>query len=260
MRSRRRQFSMQWFALLSVLLHVLALLAVNLLPTPAGGPHPPQEKSSIRVFFPDTDKVGESLNAEVSSEIPSPGQKSDGSKTYMMPASEVSSVPEEERVSEPSTVQVSEVPKPPDPRPPTSISPQSTPPISHSHPAISERRNDTARKRTPAIQPQVRPLVQKQPQADQLARLPEPVERLLPNASGEDHQRDPSLGRDPQPPGSAQTWLFGRIPLLSGNDLDKYAKLPSSERGRSSRPLSGVDTVISLNTKDIRYLSYFAHI
>jgi TonB family protein len=47
---------------------------------------------------------------------------------------------------------------------------------------------------------------------------------------------------------------------LSGDDLEKYAKLPSSAYGRSSRPLSGLDTVIPLTTKDVRYLAYFAHI
>ena len=46
----------------------------------------------------------------------------------------------------------------------------------------------------------------------------------------------------------------GRIPLLSGEDLDKYAMLRSSDQPGS--PGNG----ISLDTREIKYLSYFAHI
>jgi hypothetical protein len=252
---------MRWCMLLSALLHVLALLAVNLLLTPAVGPQLTQDKPSIRVFFSDTDQADESLRAEISSEIPNPGKKSDRSQTYVGPKSEASFVPKGERISEPPTVQVSEVPTPPDPHPPTSaITPQATPPLSHRRPAISGRRNDTVPKRTPAIHPRVPPPVQEQPEPAHMARRPEPAERMAPNSPDEDHHRDLSSGRAPSHPKSAQTWGFGRIPLLSGDDLDKYAKLPSSEPGRSFRPLSGLDTVISLNTKAIRYVSYFAHL
>lgn len=51
-----------------------------------------------------------------------------------------------------------------------------------------------------------------------------------------------------------QQTIHGRIPLLSGDDLEKYARVRSSEQ-RSS---GGQD--VSLNTREIKYLSYFAHI
>jgi protein TonB len=47
---------------------------------------------------------------------------------------------------------------------------------------------------------------------------------------------------------------LGRIPLLSGEDLEKYAQVRSSDQQSSSG--GGV----SLDTKEIKYLSYFAHI
>lgn len=48
--------------------------------------------------------------------------------------------------------------------------------------------------------------------------------------------------------------LHGRIPLLRGDDLEKYAQMRSSEQR------SGGGHDISLNTREIKYLSYFAHI
>jgi hypothetical protein len=44
------------------------------------------------------------------------------------------------------------------------------------------------------------------------------------------------------------------------NDLNQYAKRRSATQDRRSSPLRGLNTVISLKTKDIQYLSYFAHI
>jgi hypothetical protein len=95
---------------------------------------------------------------------------------------------------------------------------------------------------------------------DRFARLLEPAEHMLPKAPGKAHQRDPSSDRVPRQSGSTRTWLSTRILLLSGTPLNKYAKFPSLEMGRSSRPHRRLNTVISLNAKDIRYLSCFPHI
>jgi hypothetical protein len=117
MRSRRGEVRLRWPVLVSALLHLLAVLGLNLLPTPTGGPRLQQETSSIRVSFPSN------------SETPRPEQKSDGAQTDLMPDSEVGFGPDGERAFEPSIAQVSEASKPPDPRPPTSITPQPTPSI-----------------------------------------------------------------------------------------------------------------------------------
>ena len=55
-------------------------------------------------------------------------------------------------------------------------------------------------------------------------------------------------------PGQAALPRFGRIPLLSGEDLEKYAQVRSSDQNSSS------GAAISLDTKELKYLSYFAHI
>jgi protein TonB len=47
---------------------------------------------------------------------------------------------------------------------------------------------------------------------------------------------------------------FGRIPLLSGEDLEKYAQV------RSTNPQGSSGDAVSLDTKELKYLSYFAHI
>jgi periplasmic protein TonB len=47
---------------------------------------------------------------------------------------------------------------------------------------------------------------------------------------------------------------LGRVPLLSGEDLEKYAQVRTSDQQSSS------NGAVSLDTKELKYLSYFAHI
>jgi protein TonB len=49
------------------------------------------------------------------------------------------------------------------------------------------------------------------------------------------------------------------LPLLSPEDLEKYAQLPARWRPTTTA-LHGVDTAISLTTTDVRYVAYFAHL
>jgi protein TonB len=58
------------------------------------------------------------------------------------------------------------------------------------------------------------------------------------------------------PPQSEWTGLprLGRVPLLSGEDLEKYAQVRNSDQQTSS------GGAVSLDTKELKYLSYFAHI
>ena len=46
--------------------------------------------------------------------------------------------------------------------------------------------------------------------------------------------------------------------MLSSEDLSKYAQLPAGQP--TPRPLHGVDTAISLNTTNVKYLAYFTHL
>jgi TonB family protein len=90
--------------------------------------------------------------------------------------------------------------------------------------------------------------------------VPDPTARVRQESPEKDHRPGLSPGQTSILAGSAQNRRFDRVPLLNDDDLDKYAQLSSSEQGRLSRPLDGLDAVISLNTKDVRYLSYFAHV
>jgi protein TonB len=47
---------------------------------------------------------------------------------------------------------------------------------------------------------------------------------------------------------------LGRIPLLSGDDLEKYAQARSGDQRASA------GDSVSLDTKEVKYMSYFAHI
>jgi hypothetical protein len=101
MRSRPLELRVRWCVLLSALLHILAMLALNILLTPADGPHPPGEPPAIRVFLAQTNQADESLLAMASPEIANPGETSDGSKTYAVRASESSFAPKESVSSNP---------------------------------------------------------------------------------------------------------------------------------------------------------------
>jgi protein TonB len=87
-----------------------------------------------------------------------------------------------------------------------------------------------------------------------MAKLPEASERTPPRPPPKPtpHAR-PALEAPPQPERKTLPQL-GRIPLLSGEDLEKYAQV------RSSDPQSASNGAISLDTKELKYLSYFAHI
>ena len=90
----------------------------------------------------------------------------------------------------------------------------------------------------------------KEPEVNHLSRLPVPPARELRDSPDTGHQSDLLARRNSIQEDARLHGRFGRIPILSGNDLDKYATLPHSEQGRSLRPLNGVDAAISLNTRD----------
>jgi TonB family protein len=88
---------------------------------------------------------------------------------------------------------------------------------------------------------------------ERVARLPGPSERTprKPLLDGAPQVRSSLEGVSPE---ASQPQLFGRIPLLNGDDLEKYAQVRTSDvRGSSGN-------AVSLDTKEIKYLSYFAQI
>jgi hypothetical protein len=90
--------------LVSAALHILAVLALNLLLAPGGGPHVPQERPYIHVSFSYSDQGDESLTDKAPPEMPGPGPMSDGLERDLAPAIEAHNAPERARVFEPSQI------------------------------------------------------------------------------------------------------------------------------------------------------------
>jgi periplasmic protein TonB len=251
---------LRWSIMLSAALHVLAVVALNFLLVPANVADGPEENQFIRVLFSPTDTSHESLQADDSREMPQPGQRSDDLRPFLARESEPNFPLEGERISEPTPVQISELPKAPDPRPPMDSPEVTTPSAGKKRPIPTRSRSDSAFPSTPMNQAQSPPSPQGAPDGRQVARLPSSSQPMPQDLSDADHVRDVPSKQKPLQPGLNQHSFFGRVPILTGDDLDKYAMLPSSDQSRNSRQLRGVDTVISLNTRDIKYLAYFAHI
>jgi periplasmic protein TonB len=164
-------------------------------------------------------------------------------------------------------------------RPPIRGAPKHTPEVATKRPSSSPRRPETAK----AAPPKLEGPPAEQPEPKRLAKLPEPAERTPPRLSQERTpagQPEPKrLAKPPEPAehtsprplpeeipsprpfvdspsglGQAALPRFGRIPLLSGDDLEKYAQVRSSDQQAASG--GGV----SLDTRELKYLSYFAHI
>jgi hypothetical protein len=260
MRSQVRTSRLRWSILLSVALHVLAVIALNSVLVPADVANAPEEHRSIRVFFPPAGTSSEFLQADVSPAMPQPGQRSDDLRPFLAQESEPNFPLEGERISESIPIQVSELPKPPDPRPPIDPPEVSAPSVGKKGQVPTGRRSDSAFPSTPVNRPQSPPSPQRAPEGKQVARWPSLSEPIPQDSSDTDHVRDVSSKQKTLQSGFNQDSFFGRVPLLTGDDLDKYAMLSSSDRHRNPKQLSGVDTVISLNTKDIKYLAYFSHI
>jgi protein TonB len=260
LRSQSQPFHIRWAVLASVLLHILAGGMLNILLSPAHSPVPPQESRPIGVYFAEVDDAHESLHGAVSSETESPAQMPKAVDTYLPPAPEGHVYSESQDIPEPTALQVSEIPKPPDARPPSVTSPSSIPPVVEKHPAARGHRKEPPPKTTPPTQQQLSSHLQKRPEVEPLAQLPKPAKQTPTDVLDQDGAANNPSERPPTGTMSGLDWRSGTIPLLSESDLDKYAHLIPSETERRAKLLSGLDTVISLNTKDIRYLSYFAHL
>jgi periplasmic protein TonB len=304
-RSYMRRSRTGWFLALSLLLHLLVVVALNL-PLLIWDELRPEQKAQkqtpIRVSFAPPKNTEEpekpEVFAETSSRAQTPvGPAADEAKDTdtvlpeaQQPASEpmrppIAQVPVDPHPSEkvagvepipPSMAQIREEPQPEaqpapaEPIPPSThqvqeepqpqVSPP-TPPVDPSPhpdapakpPAPSPRRQQTA-KATPQSPPKPERKSPEPPEPKRVAKLPKPVDPTPPQAMQEPMPQARSTAESSPP---SEPWTLprlGRVPLLSGEDLEKYAQVRTSDQHSAS------GGAVSLDTKELKYLSYFAHI
>jgi periplasmic protein TonB len=287
-RSHMPQSRTGWFFLLSVMLHLLVVVALSLPLRPWEMLHrePKDEKREpIQVSLVRPENTEEPEKPQAFAETSSRAQTPEGPKDDVSKANRTI-LPREERppaeASPPTTAQVPEQPQPQVMPPPIQAPPKHTPEAPPKRPPSSPRRQETTKstpqslpksQRTPAEQPEPkrmaklpeaaeppppRPLQEwtpaERPEPKRLAKLPEPGESLPERPLQEYTPSARPFANSPSEPPPKALPRLGRIPLLSGEDLEKYAQVRSSDQQSSSG--GGV----SLDTKEIKYLSYFAHI
>ena len=287
-RSYSPQSRTGWFLLLSVMLHLLVIVALSLPLRPWELlPREPKEekREPIQVSLVRPENTEEPEKPQVFAETSSRAQTPEGPKDDVSRAKRTI-LPKEERppadASPPPTPQVPEQPQSQVVPPPIQATPERTPEAPPKRPPSSPRRQETT-KPTTQVPPKPQRPPAEPPEPKRLAKVPEPAE---PTPSRPVQERTPAerpeprrLAKLPEPaeatPGrppqeyapSARPFAnslsepeqravprLGRISLLSGEDLEKYAQVRSSDQQSSSG--GGV----SLDTKEIKYLSYFAHI
>jgi protein TonB len=131
------------------------------------------------------------------------------------------------------------------------VIPKPAPETTAKRPPSPTRRQDTAKATTPKPpKPEHKPPEAPAPQ--RLAKLPEPAERTPPRPLRQPTPQAPPTIESPFQPEQKMLPRLGRIPLLSVEDLEKYAQV------RSSDQLNASNGAVSLDTKELKYLSYFA--
>jgi periplasmic protein TonB len=315
-RSYMQQPRTGWFLLLSLMLHVLVVVALSLPLRPWELLHqePKEEKSDpIQVSLVRPENTEEPEKPQVLAETSSRAQTPEGPKADVTRTNRTILPKEQETPAEPSPpskAQVSEQVQPPVSPPSIQVAPKPAPEAPPKRPPSSPRRQETTKsppqsppkpQHTPPDQPEPKRLAKlpepaepapshpvqertpaERPEPKRLAKPPEPADRTAPRPSQE---RTPAEGSEPRrlaklpEPAESTPWRsqeytpaarpfgdtrsepeqralprLGRIPLLSGEDLEKYAQLRSSDQQSSS------GAGVSLDTKEIKYLSYFAHI
>jgi periplasmic protein TonB len=276
------------FLLLSVLVHLLVIVALSLplRPWELVSRAPKEEKGEpILVTFMRPENREEPETAEVFAETSSRAQTPEGPKDEVSRANKTILPQEQQPPAEPPPPPIAQMPEPVQPQvppPPIQTPPKRAPEAPAKRaPAPPRRQEPTKPVHQAPAKPQRPPAEPAEPK--RLAKAPEPVEptpsRAEPEAIPAERAEPRRLARLLEPTESLSGQLpqesaapaqpsanslptpeqralprFGRIPLLSGEDLDKYAQVRSS--GQQSSSGEGV----SLDTKEIKYLSYFAHI
>jgi periplasmic protein TonB len=287
-RSYTPQARTGWFLLLSVMLHLLVVVALNLPLRPWELLHreaKEEKREPIQVSLVRPENTEEPDKPQVLAETSSRAQTPEGPKDDISRASRTI-LPKEERppaeASPPATAQVPEPAQPQVMPPPVQVTPKPAPEGPPKRQASPSRRQETAKSTTQSPpKPQRTPT--EQPEPKRLAKLPEPAgpppPRPLQERTPAERPEPKRFAKLPESAESApglppQEYVpsarpfanslsepeqralprLGRIPLLSGEDLEKYAQVRSSDQQSSSG--GGV----SLDTKELKYLSYFAHI
>jgi hypothetical protein len=178
-RSQVRTPRLRWSILLSVALHGLAVIALNSVLGPPNVANAPAEPQAIRIFFPPTETSSELLQADVSPEMPQPGQRSDDLRPFLAQESEPNLPLDREQISESIPTQLSELPKPPEPRPPIDSPEVSSLPIDQKGQIPIRRRGANPLPTTPVNRPPSPPSPQRAPEANKLPGCPN-ILRILP--------------------------------------------------------------------------------
>ena len=280
-RSYTRQSRTGRFLLLSLVLHLLVVVALNVPVMPWEEWRPEQKapkRDPIRVSFVRPENTEEPEKPEAFAETSSRAQTPEGPKAEVAKSTEIALPREQQSPGEPSppsTPQVREEARPQVAQPPTKVTPKPAPEAPSKRPAAQPRRQEAAKATAPKPE---RP-VNERPEPERLAKPPEPAERRPTPPPAAEPPEPKRLAKLPEPaertprpspqepapstrpapeslfqPGQAALPRFGRIPLLSGEDLEKYAQVRSSDQHSSS------GGAVSLDTKELKYLSYFAHI
>jgi periplasmic protein TonB len=256
-RSYSRQSRTGWFLLLSLMLHLLVVVALNLSLRTWGGWRPEQKEQKqnpIRVSFVRPENTEESERPEVFAETSSRAQTPEGPKADIAKDTKTA-LPEPQQTpaepSPPSSAQVREEPRPQVAPPAVRVPPKPAPEAAKRPPSPT-RRQETAKAPTQSPpKPERKP--PEPPEPKRLAKLPEPAERTPPRPSPEPTPPPQQATEAPLQPEQRMLPRLGRIPLLSGEDLEKYAHVRSSDQQSAS------NGAVSLDTKELKYLSYFAH-
>jgi periplasmic protein TonB len=284
-RSYTRQSRTGWFLLLSLLLHLMAVVALNL-PWRIWEESRPEQKaqkqSPIRVSFVPPENTEEPEKPEVFAQTSSRARTPEGPKAEVakdtetvLPEAQQAPIeplppsiaqvqaephPEEQAALTepipPSTGQVQPIQEEPQPQvspPMTAATPSPPPEAPAKRPAPSPRRQETA-KATPQDPPKPERKAPEIPEPKRVAKLPKPAERTPPPPPQEPTPQDPPAVESSPLPEQRTLPRIGRVPLLSGEDLEKYAQVRSSDQHSAS------GGAVSLDTKELKYLSYFAHI
>lgn len=258
-RSYTRQSRTTWFLLLSLVLHLLVVVALNL-PLLTWESWRPEQKAQkqnpIRVSFVRPENTEEPEKPEVLAETASRAQTPEGPKDDIAKDTNTA-LPEPQQTpvepSPPSGAEVREESPPQVSPPAVRVTPKPTPETAAKRPPSPPRRQETAKTTTQSPpKPERKP--PEPPEPKRLAKLPEPAQRTPPQAPPEPTPPAQSAIESPSQPEQKMLPGLGRIPLLSGEDLEKYAQVRSSDQQSAS------NGAISLDTKELKYLSYFAHI
>jgi len=212
------------------------------------------QQSPIQVSFVRPENTEEPEKPKVFAETASRAKTPEGQKDNTAKDTKTVLPPAQQAPTEPSPAFQAQAREEPSPE----VLPPLPPVPPEPAPEVAPKRSSTPpRKETAKAPPQSPPKRDRKtpepPMPKRMAKLPEPSERTPPQTQQEPTPQAQSLEPRLQPERRTLPQL-GRVPLLSGDDLEKYAQVGSSDQQGSS------NGAVSLDTKEIKYLSYFAHI